>query len=73
MRNSYAPPVSGAELGSARVGARWAGPLTRRSWFFLLLFCMVFSFFPGFLVLLFFILVFCFFFHSFLYFSFLQF
>jgi hypothetical protein len=65
MRNSYAPPVSGAELGSARVGARWAGPLTRRSWVF---FSRFFSF-SDFLFLLFFIWVFRFFFHSFLYFS----
>jgi hypothetical protein len=42
LGNSYVPPVSGAELGSANVGARWAGPLTRGAGFF---FCMVFSFF----------------------------
>jgi hypothetical protein len=41
--NSYVLPVSGAELGSANVGARWAGPLTLGAGFSF--FCVVFSFF----------------------------
>jgi hypothetical protein len=60
LGKSYAPPVSGAELSSARVGAMLAGPLTRRGGLFLcvfffflvLLFSSGFSF--PFLLLLFF-------------------
>jgi hypothetical protein len=45
---SYAPPVSGVELSSARVGATLGRPVNAVGWFFL----RVFSFFV-FLVLLF--------------------
>jgi hypothetical protein len=68
FRNSYAPPVSGAELGSARVGATLGRPVNAAelvlSFFFVI-------FFSGFLVLLCFILVFSFLFSLFSLFFFL--
>jgi hypothetical protein len=70
-RNSYAPPVSGAELGSARVGATLGRPVNAAELvFFFFSVVFLFFWFPSFT---FFILFFRFFFHSFLYFSFLQF
>jgi hypothetical protein len=44
-RNSYAPPVNGAELGSARVGATLGRPVNAAELVFFF-FCMVSSFFP---------------------------
>jgi hypothetical protein len=51
-RNSYAPPVSRAELGSARVGATLGRPINAAELFFFF-FLRGFFFFFGFLVLLF--------------------
>jgi hypothetical protein len=63
-------PLAGRNSAPPAWARRWAGPLTRRSWFFLL---FLRDFFFGFLVLLFLFWFFHFFFHSFRYFSFLQF
>jgi hypothetical protein len=66
-RVSYAPPISGAELRSACVGATLGRPVNAAEVVFLL----VFFIFSGFLVLLFSSgFLFCFLFYSF---SFLQF
>jgi hypothetical protein len=49
-RNSYAPPVSGPELRSARVGAMLDWPVNVAVGRFFVCF-LLFSFFSGFLVL----------------------